>query len=265
MMVHTTIQLSDLWLPLVGFIVGLIAAMVGGNGAFFFPPILILFFQLPPRIAVATALAAVIPMGLIGTLEHYRRGNINLPVGITFGMAGLAGAFSGAWISGMLDATTLIKTFGAYAIFIGIASIIMPRNKTAPEGVSPSGFRDLKRWQLWLIGVFGLMAGMATGLFGTSGSAPVIAALFILQLPIRLIAGTCFMIVFFNAMSGFGGHFLMGDFNLRLILLLGSGAALGAFFGPRLLVYLRPERCSKVIRYIFAIIIILTGLLLVLK
>lgn len=263
MMMQTSIQLSELWLPLIGFVVGMIATMIGSNGAFFFPPMLILLFQVPPRIAIATSLAAVIPMGLIGSLEHYRRGNINLPVGIFFGFSGFAGALAGAWISGLLEAELLVKGFGIYAIALGAASISMRGNRQAAPISAPSGFRDINRRQLWFIGIFGFMAGITTGLFGTSGSLPVIAALFILRLPVRLIAGTCFMIVFFNAMSGFGGHFLLGEFQLRLILLLGSGAALGAFFGPWLLTYIRPERGSKWIRFVFAFIIMAMGLLLI--
>jgi uncharacterized protein len=39
----------------------------------------------------------------------------------------------------------------------------------------------------------------------------------------------------FDSIAGVGGYFLLGRFDLTLILLLGFGAVLGAFLGPRLL------------------------------
>ena len=258
------IQLSYYWLPLIGFIIGLLATMVGGNGAFFFPPALILLFGVAPRLAIATSLAAVIPIGLIGSWEHYRRGNINLPVGLTFGLAGLLGALSGAWISGLIAPDSLIRIFGVYTIVLGLFALRLPKRKPELQVAPPVDFTALQKQQLPLILLFGLVSGTAAGLFGTSGTAPVLAALFMLHFPVKLVIGTSVLIVFVNALSGFGGHVLLGDTDLALILLLGSGAAAGAFIGPRLLAHIRPERKEGSIRYIFSAIVIAVGLLLVL-
>ena len=259
----SVIQLSYFWLPFIGFAVGLLATMVGGNGAFFFPPTLILFFQVSPRVAIATSLAAVIPIGLIGSVEHFRRSNINLPVGIVFGSAGLAGALVGAYISGIMEPATLVTAFGLYSVALGLLTLRVPKSK--PEGgvIPPANFAELKNKQIPLILCFGLVSGIVAGLFGTSGTVPVLAGLFILQFPVKLVIGTSVLIVFMNALSGFGGHVLMGEIDPRLIFLLGSGAAGGAFIGPRLLVHIRPERKEGSIRYIFAAIVVAMGLFLV--
>ena len=260
---ESAIELSYAWLPVIGFVVGLLATMVGGNGAFFFPPTLILLFQVSPRVAVATSLAAVIPIGLVGSFEHFRRKNINLPVAIVFGSAGFAGALLGAWISGIIDPATLVKTFGIYSIILGLVTLHIPKSKPAGTIPPPAVFADIGQRQLVLVLFFGLIAGLVAGLFGTSGTAPVLAALFILHFPVKLVIGTSVLIVFINALSGFGGHLFMGEIDLQLILLLGSGAAAGAFVGPRLLAYVKPERKEGPVRYIFAAIIILMGVALV--
>ncbi len=263
MIYQSAIELSYSWLPLIGFVVGLLATMVGGNGAFFFPPTLILLFQVSPRVAIATSLAAVIPIGLIGSIEHYRRNNINLPVGIVFGAAGLAGALSGAWLSGTMEPDTLVKTFGIYSILLGLLTMRGSRKKKSEENISPVKFSDLEKDQILLILFFGLVSGAAAGLFGTSGTIPVLAGLFILQFPVKLVIGTSVMIVFINALSGFGGHIFMGEIDVQLIYLLGSGAAVGAFIGPRLLAHIRPERKEGLVRYVFAVLVIIMGVLLV--
>jgi len=260
---ESSIQLSYHWLPLIGFVVGLLATMVGGNGAFFFPPALILLFQVSPRVAIATSLAAVIPIGLIGSLEHYRRNNINLPVGLVFGAAGLTGALSGAWISGRLEPSTLITTFGVYSVLLGLLTMRVPKSTAEGGTIPPDRFSSLKRKQLPFILGFGMVSGMAAGLFGTSGTAPVLAGLFILQFPVKLVIGTSVLIVFINALSGFGGHLFLGEIDFRLILLLGSGAAAGAFLGPRLLAHIHPERKEGRIRYVFAALLVAMGIWLI--
>lgn len=259
------IELSPLWLPMIGFIVGLLATMIGGNGAFFFPPILILCFQVSPRVAIATSLAAAIPIGLIGSFEHHRRTNINWPVGLVFGLAGFTGALSGAFISGLMDPATLVRSFGVYAILLGILTMRVPKTQLDDQIKPPRTLSCLSRGQIPVIICFGLISGLVAGLFGTSGTAPVLAGLFILRFPIKLVIGTSVMIVFINALSGFGGHLFLGEIDLELIGMLGSGAAVGAFLGPRLLSHMRPERKENGLRYVFAVLVMALGILLLVR
>lgn len=248
---------------MIGFVVGLLATMVGGNGAFFFPPALILLFQVSPRVAIATSLAAVLPIGLIGSAVHYRRNNINLPVALIFGAAGLVGALAGSWITSVIETAVLVRTFGVYCIILGLLSLRVPKSSEYGKTDSPpESLREIRSRNVPLIIFFGLVSGAAAGLFGTSGTAPVLAALLILQFPVRLVIGTSVLIVFINALSGFGGHLVLGEIDPELILMLGSGAAAGAFIGPRLLIHIKPEKKEGGIRYVFAGIIIALGVLM---
>jgi len=257
------IELSYYWLPLIGFIIGVLSTMIGGNGAFFFPPILILFFQVPPRVAIATSLAAVIPIGIIGSIVHYRQKNINLPVGVLFGSAGLIGAIVGAWLSNRLEVSTLLDTFGVYLIALSLLTFYNPKGRISKGMQPPEKFSDFLPRQVYLMVSLGAVAGIVAGLFGTSGTAPVLAGLFLLQLPVKLVVGTSVMIVFINALAGFGGHLLMGEIDLELILLLGSGAAAGAFVGPFLLSRARPERNERWVRFIFSLVLLILGIYLI--
>jgi len=67
MIFHSSFQYCYLWLPLVGFIIGFFASMAGGGGGFFFLPVLILLFKVPAQIAVATSLAATLPICIVGS------------------------------------------------------------------------------------------------------------------------------------------------------------------------------------------------------
>ncbi len=259
-MTETALELNYVWLPLIGFVVGLIATMVGGNGAFFFPPALILLFQVPPKIAIATSLAAVIPMGLMGSLEHYRRGNINLPVGIVFGAAGMLGALSGAWLSSILNTDTLLFAFSIYLVVLGLFTLLAPKSKPGKQLGPPGSFGDLNTKNLLLIITVGITAGIVAGLFGTSGTAPVLAGMLMLRLPVMQVIGTSVLVVFINAFAGFGGHLFLGEFDMQLILLLGSGATVGAYLGPRLLSNIRPKKKENKFRLVMGLLLIVVGI-----
>ena len=92
-------------------------------------PILILLFHVPSQLAVATSLAATIPTVIVGSIEHYRKGNINLQVGVIFGVAGLAGALLGAYASHLVSSVLLQKLFGVYSILLTIPMILTSRNR----------------------------------------------------------------------------------------------------------------------------------------
>ena len=104
-----------LLLPLIGFIIGLAGTMLGGGGGFFFLPILTLLLGVPPHIAVATSLAATIPIGFVGSIEHYRKGNVDTKTGLLFAVAGIVGAFAGTGMSKMLTGRQLKVAFGVYS------------------------------------------------------------------------------------------------------------------------------------------------------
>ena len=174
--------------------------------------------------------------------------------------------FAGAWLSSILAVNTLVLTFGIYAILLGLFTLRIPKRNTAKMRKPPERFADLNRRNLPLISAIGLVSGFVAGLYGTSGTAPVLAALLLLQLPFKIIIGTSVMIVFINAVSGFTGHLLVGEFDLQLIFLLGSGAAVGAFLGPRLLSRIRHEqRRETKFRYVLSALLIIMGAFLVMR
>src|SRR5680860_599012 len=81
-------------LPFIGLLVGLFGTMVGGCGGFVFLPVLILIVDVPAHTAVITSLVATLPVGIAGSLGHYRNGNVNLRLALMFALAGLFGALS---------------------------------------------------------------------------------------------------------------------------------------------------------------------------
>ncbi len=264
MVFHSAFEFSYLWLPLVGFIIGLLAAFIGGGGGFFFPPILILLFKVDAQVAVATSLAATLPICVVGAIGHYRNNNIDLRIGLVFGAAGILGALLGASITGLMTAETLKTTFGVYSILLAILMVFTnyrdQRAKAKGKEI-PNGLTVAKT----IRGSFyGFVGGLITGTFGTSGTAPVLAGLFALRMPLKLVIGTSLLVIFINTVSALGAHFLVGQIDLTLVYFLAGGAMIGAFIGTRFLANIKIGRTEGSIRHVYAIAIAFFGLIMIL-
>jgi uncharacterized protein len=263
MVFYSEFQQSYLWLPLVGLIVGLLATMIGSGGGFFFPLILILFFGITSHVAVATSLAATLPLCIVGSVGHYRRGNIHSRLVLIFGLAGILGALGGVGITRLMDTNQLKMAFGVYSLVLALVIFLNNRKKKKAEPELEKKGSRLKRGQLVQGSTYGLSGGIISGTFGTSGSAPVLAGLVALNAPIRMVIGTSLTVVLINTFSALAGHVLIGEVDLTLVLFLTTGTVIGAAAGPRLLGKIKIERSEGHIRQWFALIILIFGLILI--
>jgi uncharacterized membrane protein YfcA len=265
MIFHSQFEYYYLWLPIIGFAVGLWGSMLGGGGGFFFIPVLTLLFNIPAQIAVATSLAASIPICIIGSLGHYRNRNIDLRMGLIFSIAGIAGAFTGAKLTSIMTSDQLKISFGIYSIIIAIIMIAVrlrekraeQNNKLLPEVTTLQ--------KLTSGSFFGFISGIITGTFGTSGTAPVQAGLFAMRVPVKIVLGTSLLVSTVNTFFGLGGHFLVGEIDLTLVYFLTSGAVIGAVLGPRILAGIKIGRAEGPVRIWYAVGMIVFGIIMIMS
>src|SRR5438046_10200524 len=80
---------------LIGLVGGVVSGLFGVGGAIVIVPALVLLVKLPPHTASGTSLAALLlPVGLLGAVEYYRRGKGHIP----YAALVAAGLFVGAFI-----------------------------------------------------------------------------------------------------------------------------------------------------------------------
>lgn len=263
MIFHSSIEPVYFILPLVGFVVGLFGTMLGGGGGFFFLPILTLLVGVPAQTAVITSLVAALPICLVGALGHYRKSNINLRIGLLFSLTGILGAFAGARVTGMVSPEQLKAGFGVYSIFIALNMILgVWKKKRAEAGQSVQ--TEVPAWSRKAKGsIFGLFAGFITGTFGTSGTAPVLAGLFSMGIPFKLVVGTSLMVVLVNTLFAVGAHFLVGRIDLMLVYFLTAGSIVGAILGPKILTKVKTNRSENKVRYLYALVMVAIGILMI--
>ena len=261
------LDINLILLPLFGLLIGLVVSMFGGGGGGFYVPVLILIFGVTPQVAVATSLASVLPTTAVSSFSHFRQGNVDLRTGLILGIGGIIGTLIGANIANTISPTLLQLILGIFTLIMVIPMLrslvqrhqkLKEKNEDKEETLTLTGPRRV------IASFFGVASGLLAGVFGISGTPPILAGLYSLGLPAAMVVGTSVFVLIFNSIAGIGGFYLLGRLDLTLIILLGGGSAVGAFIGPLLLKKINPKTFEKIYGPVIVGIMVIFGLGLIL-
>src|SRR5256886_15307288 len=89
---------------MIGLMAGVVSGLFGVGGAIVIIPGLVLVAKLPQHTANGTSLAALLlPVGLLGAWEYYRRGQVNVPYAAIIAAGLFFGALLGAKLAGAVS------------------------------------------------------------------------------------------------------------------------------------------------------------------
>lgn len=115
-------------LLVIGIGAGVCAGMFGIGGGIVIVPALIFFAKMGQTDAIGTSLAALIPpVGILGALEYYRNGHVNIPYAALLATGLAMGAFFGARIMVNLPPGVARKLYAVFMIVIGIQMLFEKR------------------------------------------------------------------------------------------------------------------------------------------
>lgn len=104
---------------LLGLFAGVVSGLFGVGGAIVIVPGLVLLGRLPQHTANGTSLGALLlPVGLLGFLQYYKRGQVNIPYAAIIAVGLLIGALVGAKLAGSLSDVWLKRAFGVLLLFV---------------------------------------------------------------------------------------------------------------------------------------------------
>ena len=105
----------------LGLVAGVVSGLFGVGGAVVIIPGLVLLAKLPQHTAHGTSLAALLlPVGLLGAFEYYKRGQVNIPYAAVVAVGLLIGAYFGARLAGTMSDAVLRKAFGIFLLLISV-------------------------------------------------------------------------------------------------------------------------------------------------
>src|SRR6478609_10464786 len=111
-------SVNALLIIVLGFLVGLLSGMFGVGGGFLTTPLLI-FYGIPPTVAVASATTQITGASVSGAMVHMRRGGVDLKMAGIMIVGGLFGSLVGAALFRLLQST------GQIDVVIGLLYVLI--------------------------------------------------------------------------------------------------------------------------------------------
>ncbi len=261
-------SVNALVIILLGAGVGFLSGMFGVGGGFLMTPLLI-FYGIPPAVAVASSATQITGASVSGALAYWRRGQVDAKMGGVLVAGGLVGAGIGQIIFrqlqkiGQIDISINI----VYVLLLATVGGLMFREalgelrRAAPGAPQPPArLRNHLPWVAGLPGrtrfyrsglyisplaplLLGLGVGMLTTLGIGGGFILVPAMLYLLGMSASVVVGTSlFQVIFVTAATTLLHATSSHSVDIVLALLLLFGGVAGAQFGVRAAQRLRPEK-----------------------
>jgi len=262
----------------LGAAIGFLSGMFGVGGGFLLTPLLI-FSGIPPAIAVATGANQIVASSVSGALAQWRRGNIDFRMGLVLSIGGVAGAFAGVLLVGLLNRLGHADVFISlvYVIFLGVIGSLMlveslramwrrhagkpamtrkPREHTWIHGL-PFKMR-FQRSRLYISAlpplIIGVIVGLLASVLGAGGGFIIVPAMiYLLRMPTHIVIGTSlFQIIFVTAVTTVLYATMERSLDVVLAILLMIGGVIGGQFGANAGQKLKGEQ----LRLLLAIIVL---------
>jgi len=116
-----------LLIGVIGLVGGLLSGPFGIGGGLVIVPGLVLLAGFSMTQAAGTSLAALLlPVGLLGAIEYWRAGQVDIRAAVIIAGGLLVGAFFGARLATSLPADTVQRAFGAFLLVVGARLLFFP-------------------------------------------------------------------------------------------------------------------------------------------
>lgn len=114
-----------LQIALIGLAGGIVSGLFGIGGAVVMIPAMVLLAKVPQHTANGTSLAALLlPVSILGVLEYYKRGQVNVTFAGLLASGILLGAFVGGRLAGKLDDLVLRRAFAVFLILVAVRMLL---------------------------------------------------------------------------------------------------------------------------------------------
>ena len=268
---------SLILLPLLAFLIGVVAAMLGiGGGVFLVPSLILLpWYALDPATASGTSLAAIVFISLSSTFRYRKQKRVDYLLGFAFATATIPGAFLGSYVKSIIETRILGLIFAFFLIFVSIRMFIGKRGKESKSEDSANKRGKKKRRiidsygkiftysvNLRAVPLLGFAGGFSSGLLGIGGGSVLVPAMnMVLGIPIHVAVATSMFIMIFTSTSGTLTNIWLNQIRFDYALLLAIGIIFGAQFGA----HYAAKVSARNLQRIFAIVLLIASIRMILK
>lgn len=261
----------------LGAIVGFLSGMFGVGGGFLTTPFLI-FYGIPPTIAVASSATQITGASISGVLAYFRRRQVDFRMGGLLVGGGLVGSWAGSilfhWLkrAGQIDVTInviyvlLLGSVGSMMLYESAGAVLRAKSAKAPaqrRRRHPLVAALPGRMRFPQSGVYmspvapvllGFIVGVLTVIMGVGGGFLMVPAmLYVLGMAAATVVGTSlFQIMFVTAAATILHAMQTQSVDIVLVILLLVGGVVGAQFGAQAAQRLPAERLRLLLALLVA-------------
>jgi uncharacterized membrane protein YfcA len=210
----------------VGFGTGVLSGLFGVGGGVVTTPAVNVLLGGTAIQAVATPLPVILPTSIVGALTYARAGEMGFRAARWAVVPGIPGAYLGASLTRFVDAHLLLVVTAALIGWTAV-QVMRGRRPTTPwaAGATPG----------WKYAVIGLVAGFVSGLLGVGGGIVMVPAFTVLiGMPLKRALGTSLLVICILVIPGTIRHWMLGNVDWAIALVLVLGVVPGARVGARL-------------------------------
>ncbi len=266
----------------MGVVAGFFSGLFGIGGGFLITPLLI-FYNIPPAIAVGTGANQMIASSVTGAITHFRRRTLDIKLGILLALGGGAGSLIGIQIFSVLKKLGQLDLMISllYVILLGsVGSLMiieswydmMRKRRLGKTNVRLAG-RQRHNWihrlplkmrfrtsmiYVSIIPVLGigLIVGLLSSIMGIGGGFFMIPALiYLLRVPTSVVIGTSlFQITFVSSFTTILQSITHQSVDIVLAFLLMLGGSIGAQYGTRAGRKLKAEQLRMALAFLVLVV-----------
>jgi uncharacterized membrane protein YfcA len=293
---HEVVKFIDLnyanmvYLFAVGFVGGLVSGFIGSGGAFVLTPGM-MSLGVPGLVAVASNMCHKFPKALVGALKRAKYGQVDVKLGIIFGIFAEAGVFYGAGVQENIkraygDAGSNLYVSAAFVVILAVVGSFVLRDavKTYRSGKSDEEekvskiarwvqsiqipgtmvyFKSLKaRVSVLFIVPLAFLTGMSAATIAVGGFVGVPSLIYVLGAPSLMGSATELVVAFVMGLGGSFKYALHGLVDFRLTAIILAGSLFGIQLGAMGTTYVKPFMIKFVMGAIMVIVLFSRALMI---
>lgn len=123
-------------LIVIGILSGMLGGLVGVGGGIIIVPALVFFLGFSQKMAQGTSLGILLlPIGVLGVLQYYREGYVDINVVLLISIGFFLGSFFGSKLALSISQETAKKVFAIIMLLVGLKMLFLDK-KIIEKGAS---------------------------------------------------------------------------------------------------------------------------------
>ena len=275
------VSLNVIVLLAIGGGVGLLSGLFGVGGGFLTTPLMI-FYGIPPAVAVASSAPQITGASVSGVLAHGSRDGVDYSMGAVLVAGGAIGSLIGGFLFRLLQDIGQIDTVVSvmYVVMLGGIGIIMLRESLATLKAYRSGTTASARVvnHVWIHGlplkmrfrqsrlyisvippiVIGMIVGALSAIMGVGGGFIIVPAMiYLLRMPTNVVIGTSLVqIIVITAVT----TILQATSNYSVDIVLATLLVFGGVAGAQIGVRVGAKLSGEQLRLLLALMVLAVAL-----